>query len=172
MWVLFCSGPPRESPPFCLLLSFRPNLHTARRCTLVFCTGGRVLLLTNLGSEAASFGCIVGCAICGMDSNPPIPTQHITGMMIMTTEMMLNWWVLIFSQRYQCLVFTFKLPVTVTASHTHQIPCCSQYLSLHIKVVFVPSYHICICFWMLYYSPNLCGSIKIGSFVDLGKRLE
>ena len=62
------------SPPI-----FQPKaLHCWREMYFGFAKVAVQLLLTNLGSEAASFSrvyCIVGCcAIYGMDSNPPLPT--------------------------------------------------------------------------------------------------
>ena len=126
----FCNRPPRESPPFCLLLSFSSGSKPEHCCTIAMVLH-TVLLLTNLGSEPRIFGLYsVGCPIWETVAPPCLRLILSLLLMIMIMIMMAGKWVLIFNQR---CVFTFKLPVTAVASHTDQNP--------FVYFVFVPSFY-------------------------------
>ena len=160
--ILFCfctTGPLRESPLFCLLLSFGP---TYTRCDLYnvrwrwFCTGSTVLLLTNLSQH------LLSCIVSGLPAvsvgqiaiRPSLvpalpPLSHLVkvlGHWVMITIwnriMRMNGWVLIFNQRFT--VYLQASSHCHCKSHSPDPMPCILYLSFHIVFVFVPSYCICI----------------------------
>ena len=126
----FCNRPPRESPPFCLLLSFSSGSKPEHCCTIAMVLH-TVLLLTNLGSEPRIFGLYsVGCPIWETVA-PPCPA-FASSYHYCWWSWSWSWWLeneFWYLTNGACLLSNFQSPpLQVTLTKTLS---CILYLSLH-----------------------------------------